>query len=117
VGNLEAQRDFSDVRDIVRAYHLILERGTPGEVYNICSGQPRSMRQLLEIMLSASRVQIRVEHDPGRLRPVDTPISYGDPSRLRAATGWQPQIPFEQTVRDVLEDWRKRIRQDKEGRN
>ena len=117
VGNLEAQRDFSDVRDIVRAYHLILEHGTPGEVYNICSGQPRSMRQLLEIMLSASRVQIRVERDPSRLRPVDTPISFGDPSRLRAATGWQPQIPFEQTVRDVLEDWRKRIRQDKEERN
>lgn len=109
VGNLEAQRDFSDVRDIVRAYHLVLEHGTPGEVYNICSGQPRSMRQLLEIMLKASRVPISVEHDPSRLRPVDTPISYGDPSRLRAATGWQPQIPFEQTVRDVLEDWRNRV--------
>lgn len=117
VGNLETQRDFSDVRDIVRAYHLVLERGTPGEVYNICSGQPRSMRQLLEIMLSASQVQITIEHDPSRMRPVDTPISFGDPSRLRAATGWQPHIPFEQTVRDVLEDWRKRIRQDKEGLN
>lgn len=117
VGNLEAQRDFSDVRDIVRAYHLALEHGTPGEVYNVCSGQPRSARQLLEIMLSASQVKITIEHDPSRLRPADTPISFGDPSRLRAATGWQPQIPFEQTVRDVLEDWRKRIRQDKEERN
>ncbi len=111
VGNLEAQRDFSDVRDIVRAYYLALEYSAPGEVYNVCSGQPRSARQLLEIMLSASRVTITIEHDPSRLRPVDTPISFGDPSRLRAATGWQPQIPFEQTVRDVLQDWRERIKQ------
>ncbi len=110
VGNLEAQRDFSDVRDVVRAYSLILQHGTPGEVYNVCSGRPRAARELLDIMLRASPAAITVEHDPALMRRVDTPISYGDPTRLRAATGWQPAIPFEQTVRDVLEDWRKRVK-------
>lgn len=111
VGNLEAQRDFSDVRDVVRAYYLALQHGAPGEVYNVCSGQPRSIRYLLDVMLSASRTPITVEHDPSRMRPADTPISYGDPNRLHAATGWQPHIPFEQTVWDVLDDWRKRVRE------
>jgi GDP-4-dehydro-6-deoxy-D-mannose reductase len=112
VGNLDAQRDFSDVRDVVRAYYVVLQHGAPGEVYNICSGRPRSAGELLNLMLSMSRVPIEVKFDPSRMRAVDTPISYGDPSRLRAATGWQPEIPFEQTVQDVLDDWRSRVMRD-----
>lgn len=109
VGNLDAQRDFSDVRDIVRAYWLALARGAPGEVYNIGSGRPRSVRALLDTLLAHSTAEIRVQVDPARLRPSDVPVSYCDTSALRAATGWAPEIPFEQTVRDVLEDWRKRV--------
>ncbi len=109
VGNLSTQRDFTDVRDMVRAYYLVALKGEPGQVYNIGSGQPRSIQTLLETMLSFSTVSIRIERDPQRMRPSDTPITYCDASRLRAATGWEPRFSFEQTVRDVLEDWRRRI--------
>jgi GDP-4-dehydro-6-deoxy-D-mannose reductase len=109
VGNLSAQRDFSDVRDVVRAYHLVVTKGQPGEVYNIGSGQPRTVHSLLETMLSLSAAQIRVEFDPERMRPSDTPVVYCDAKKLRDATGWTPSISFEQTLRDVLDDWRARI--------
>lgn len=109
VGNLSSQRDFTDARDMVRAYHLALVKGQAGEVYNIGSGQPRTVQTLLNILLSLSRVSIRVETDPQRMRPSDTPIAYCDASKLRAATGWEPRIPFEQTLRDVLDDWRARL--------
>ena len=109
VGNLSAQRDFTDVRDVVRAYHLVVTKGQPGEVYNIGSGQPRTIQSLLETMLSLSAAQIRVEFDPERMRPSDTPIVYCDASKLRDATGWTPDISFEHTLRDVLDDWRARI--------
>lgn len=109
VGNLSSQRDFTDVRDMVRAYYLVATQGQPGEVYNIGSGQPRAIQTLLDTLLSFSPAHIRVELDPQRLRPSDTPVVYCDAAKLRAATGWQPQIPFEQTVRDILDDWRKRI--------
>lgn len=109
VGNLKAQRDFSDVRDMVRAYHLVVTKGQPGEVYNIGSGRPRSVQMLLDILLSLSTAHIRIEFDPQRMRPSDTPVAYCDAGKLRAATGWEPGIPFEQTLRDVLDDWRKRV--------
>lgn len=109
VGNLSAQRDFSDVRDVVRAYYLVVTKGQPGEVYNIGSGRPRTVQSLLETMLSLSAARIRVEFDPERMRPSDTPVVYCDATKLRDATGWAPSIPFEQTLRDVLDDWRARI--------
>jgi len=109
VGNLSAQRDFSDVRDVVRAYYLVVTKGQPGEVYNIGSGQPRTVQSLLETMLSLSAAQIRVEFDPERMRPSDTPVVYCDAKKLRDATGWTPSISFGQTLRDVLDDWRARI--------
>lgn len=109
VGNLSAQRDFSDVRDVARAYHLAVTRGQPGEVYNIGSGLPRSIKMLLDTLLSFSTMQIRVEFDPERMRPSDTPVAFCDAGKLRAATGWEPRISFEQTLRDVLDDWRMRI--------
>ena len=109
VGNLSAQRDFSDVRDVVRAYYLVVTKGQPGEVYNIGSGQPRTVQSLLETMLSLSAAHIRVEFDPERMRPSDTPVVYCDANKLRDATGWAPSISFEHTLRDVLDDWRARI--------
>ncbi|HLF27851.1 MAG TPA: GDP-mannose 4,6-dehydratase [Anaerolineae bacterium] len=111
VGNLSAQRDFSDVRDIVRAYRLAVEQAEVSEVYNIGSGAPRSVQQLLDVLLSFSTKSIRVEVDPERMRPSDTPISYCDAGKFSARTGWRPLIPFEQTLRDVLDDWRMRIKE------
>jgi len=109
VGNLDAARDFTDVRDIVRAYHLAVEQGEPGDVYNLASGQPQSVRGLLEMLLSYSQVDIRVERDPDRYRPVDVPVVYGSAEKFHRRTGWEPQIPFEQTLRDVLAYWREQI--------
>ena len=107
VGNLEAVRDFTDVRDVVRAYWLLLERGEAG-VYNVCSGRGRRIRELLDLLLAQSTTRVEVRVDPDRLRPSDVPVQVGDPARLRAATGWEPAIPLEQTLRDLLEDWRER---------
>lgn len=109
VGNLAAQRDFSDVRDVVRAYRLVMEHGTAGEVYNVASGKPYSIQQVLDILRGYSAVQIEVRTDPKRMMPIDVPIILGDATRLRAATGWQPSIPFEQTLLDVLNDCRNRV--------
>lgn len=106
VGNLEAQRDFTDVRDMVRAYVLALEKCEPGEVYNICSGKAWTIQKLLDHLLSLSTAKITVEEDPARLRPSDVPILLGDNSKFVKATGWQPTIPFEQTLKDMLEYWR-----------
>ncbi len=111
VGNLSAMRDFTDVRDVVQAYWLALTRGEHGQVYNIGSGQGHTVEELLRILLSYSTVQIRVEQDPSRLRPSDVLISICDNARIRAATGWQPRISLEQSLHDILDDWRQRIRQ------
>jgi GDP-4-dehydro-6-deoxy-D-mannose reductase len=108
VGNLEAVRDFADVRDVVRAYWLLLERGEGGAAYNVCSGKGRRVRDLLDTLLAASRARVEVRVDPDRLRPADVPAQVGDPSRLRAATGWEPRIPIERSLLDLLEDWRTR---------
>jgi len=109
VGNLEAERDFTDVRDVVRAYWLILEEGEPGEVYNIGSGVPHSIQELLDTLLSLSEVEIAVEQDPTRMRPSDVPISYCDYSKLWECTGWEPTISFEESLRDVLNYWREKV--------
>ncbi|HBY96601.1 MAG: GDP-mannose 4,6-dehydratase [Ardenticatenaceae bacterium] len=109
VGNLETARDFSDVRDIVRAYHLLLERGTAGEVYNIGRGRPYPIRTLLALLLDMSTIEITIVQDPKRLRPSDVPVSYADISKIRAAVGWEPRISFETSVRDVLEYWRAQV--------
>ncbi len=108
VGNLDAKRDFTDVRDMVRAYVLALEKCEPGEVYNICRGQCWTIREMLDMLLAMSTVKIEVKQDPARLRPSDVQILLGDNSKFVAATGWQPVIPFEQTLRDMLEYWRAR---------
>jgi len=111
VGNLDARRDYSDVRDIVRGYWLLLERGTPGEVYNLCSGRSWAIRDVLEFLLKHATVQaISVKEDPTRLRPSDVPLLQGDASKIRKELGWQPEIPFEQTLLDTLEYWRRQIK-------
>jgi GDP-4-dehydro-6-deoxy-D-mannose reductase len=102
VGRVDIVRDLSDVRDVVRAYRLLVELGTPGEAYNVCSGRGVSVRDVADTMLSMSDAPLELVVDPGLVRPVDVPRLVGDPARLHAATGWEPQIPLEQTLRDVL---------------
>jgi GDP-4-dehydro-6-deoxy-D-mannose reductase len=109
VGNLDAIRDFTDVRDMVRAYWLALEHGTPGEVYNICSGRGYTVREVLDILVGLTHVKVEVREDPARMRPSDVNVLVGDCSRLRALTGWEPTIPFEVTLKDLLEYWRQRV--------
>lgn len=109
VGNLEAKRDFTDVRDIVRAYHLIASRGQPGQAYNVASGTAVSIRQLLDVLLGLTAEDIEVHVDSERLRPIDIPEIRGDASKLRRDTGWRPLYTFEQTLRDVLADCRQRV--------
>lgn len=109
VGNLEAKRDFTDVRDVVRAYWLSLEKGRQGEVYNIGSGISYSMQQILDMLLSYTHVDVRLEEDPKRMRPSDVPVLECDSTKFQKATGWKPEIPFGVTLRDVLRYWRERI--------
>jgi len=108
VGNLDAIRDYTDVRDVVRAYWALVERGEPGVVYNVCSGRGRRIRELLDILIAASGAKVDVQVDAERLRPSDVPALIGDPSRLRSATGWEPRIDLERTLSELLEDWRER---------
>ncbi len=109
VGNLEAQRDFLDVRDVVRAYRLALTRGAPGAVYNIGSGVAVRMRAVLDRLLALSPAAVEVAIDPSRLRPSDVPLLVADSGALRAATGWRPVVPFDQSLRDTLDWWRGRV--------
>jgi GDP-4-dehydro-6-deoxy-D-mannose reductase len=109
VGNLNARRDFTDVRDTVRAYHLLMQYGLPGESYNVASGTPHSIQELLDILLSYSITPIQIEPDPNRMRPADIPILQGDYSKLKNLTGWQPAIPFRDTLLNVLNDFRHRV--------
>ncbi len=109
VGNLTAERDFTDVRDVVRAYHLMLMHGQPGAAYNIGSGRGYSIQVVLDTLLGFSTARIEVRQDPARMRPSDVPRRVGDASRLRAQTGWEPTIPFEQSLLDILNDWRQRL--------
>ena len=109
VGFLDGQRDFTDVRDVVRGYRLLIERGEPGDVYNLGAGVPRSVRSILDGLLELTTVRPVVEIDPSMIRPLEMPVMYADCSKIYAATGWRTEIPFEQTLRDVLDDWRQRV--------
>ena len=108
VGDLNPKRDFTDVRDIVRAYWLSLEHCSLGEVYNVASGKAYRIKEVLKILLDNSEQDIEVVEDPERLRPSDVPLLLGDNSRFCKATGWIPEIPFEQTAKDLLDYWRER---------
>lgn len=109
LGNMAAQRDFTDVRDVARAYLALLKSGKPGNAYNVCSGQPRSIQMILDTMLTLTRLQVEQVTDPSKFRPIDTPVSFGDHTLLTQASGWQPAIPFETTIADVLEEARARV--------
>jgi GDP-4-dehydro-6-deoxy-D-mannose reductase len=106
VGNLDSVRDFTDVRDMVRAYWLTVTKGEPGEVYNIASGSGITIRAMLDRLIAMSTVRVRVETDPARMRPSDVEVLLGDSSKFRAATGWAPRIPLEKTLADSLDYWR-----------
>jgi GDP-4-dehydro-6-deoxy-D-mannose reductase len=110
VGNLKARRDYTDVRDIVRGYWLLLEQGEPGEVYNLCSGGAWAIGDILEFLLSQSRIgSIETREDPARLRPSDVPVLVGNADKIGKEFGWKPVIPFERTLCDLLAYWRERV--------
>ena len=109
VGNLSAKRDFTDVRDIVRAYSLLLKKGARGETYNVGRGEAVAIRELLDTILSFADCNIKVETDAAKLRPVDVPVIEADITKLTETTGWEPQIPLKDTLYQVLEDWRSRV--------
>jgi len=108
VGNLEARRDLSDVRDVVRAYAALMESGVRGVIYNVGSGTSRTIRAVLDALIARSKVPVRIESDPARMRPADVPVLTANCSRLEQATGWQPTISFDQMLDDLLEYWRSR---------
>jgi GDP-4-dehydro-6-deoxy-D-mannose reductase len=109
VGNLTPRRDFTDVRDVVRAYRLLVEHGEAGEVYNVCSGRAIAIDELAHRLLALAGVELVLETDPELVRPVDVPVLLGDPSRVHDTVGWTPGIPLDDTLRDVLEEWRGRV--------
>jgi GDP-4-dehydro-6-deoxy-D-mannose reductase len=109
-GNLDAQRDFVDVRDAVRAFALAAEKGVPGQVYNVCSGRAVKIQTCLDEMISMSSQQIKVKVDAGRIQKNDVPIQIGNAEKIKTATGWHPQIPLKQSLSDLLNDWRQRIK-------
>lgn len=107
VGNLDARRDFTDVRDVVRAYMLLGEKGKSGELYNVGSGKAMAIRKILDIIISQSTEDIKITVDPERLRPSDIPVIEADISRITADTGWKPEIPIEETIKNTLDYWRR----------
>ncbi len=108
VGNLSARRDFTDVRDVVRAYRLLIETDDPAEVYNVCTGRDVSIREIAEGLLRLAGTALELETDPSLMRPVEVPVLRGDPARLVEATGWKPEVPLEDTLADVMAYWRER---------
>lgn len=109
VGNLSPRRDFTDVRDVVRAYRLLILHGTPGEAYNVCRGEDIAIRDLAVRLVGLAHKPMRLVSDPALQRPVDIPVLRGDSTKLRQATGWSPQIPLEDTLADLLDEWRQRV--------
>jgi GDP-4-dehydro-6-deoxy-D-mannose reductase len=109
VGNLAAKRDFTDVRDVVRAYRLLMECGEPGETYNVGSGHACAIREILDLIISKSTAKIRVEIDPAKIRPVDVPIIEADITKLHRLTGWRTMIALDQTIQETLDYWRSHI--------
>lgn len=112
VGNLIARRDFSDVRDVVRAYQLILEKGRPAEPYNVCSGKAISIQEVLELLLSFASRKFRVVVDDGLFRPADMPLLLGNPEKLRRETDWSPYYDIRRTLQDLLQHWREKLKTD-----
>ena len=110
VGNLEARRDFTHVRDMARGFQAAAERGLPGATYNLCSGQGTSIQEVLDELMALSTAEIPVEVDPERFRPVDVPLFIGDGSLAQRELGWKPEIPMSQTLQETLEYWRERVR-------
>jgi GDP-4-dehydro-6-deoxy-D-mannose reductase len=109
VGNLDAERDLTDVRDTVQAYRALMRRGRPGRIYNVCSGRAHRVGDILDQLVSRARVPVEIRVDPARLRPNDTPRVLGDPRRIHDETGWSASIPIGRTLDDVLDDWRCRL--------
>ncbi len=109
VGNLEAERDFTDVRDIVEAYNRLIEQGKAGEIYNVGSGKAYKIQYLLDCLLSYTKINIRIENDPDRMRPSDVPIIYCDSSKIQSIINWQPKHKIEDTLFEVLTYWRQEI--------
>jgi GDP-4-dehydro-6-deoxy-D-mannose reductase len=109
VGNLDAKRDLTDVRDTIRAYETIVNRGVPGRVYNVCSGRACRVQDLLDGLLDLSTTRVEVKVDPDRLRPSDTPLLVGDPSRIATELGWRAEIPLDRTLADLLAHWRAHV--------
>lgn len=109
VGNLDSHRDLTDVRDTVRGYAALAATGMPGRVYNICSGRAHRVGDVLDRLITLARVRVTVRQDPARMRPSDNPVVLGDPSRIADDTGWQPEIPIEQTLEDLLTWWRTQV--------
>lgn len=109
VGNLEAKRDFTDVRDVVQAYWLALDKGVGGEVYNICSGNCYKISEILDMLIDITGVKVKITRDEARMRPSDVPVLKGDNSRFGSLTGWKPKIPFEKTLSDLVEFWRRAL--------
>lgn len=109
VGNLDAERDYTDVRDMVAAYYTSVIKCTPGEVYNICSGKTWKIKKVLDFLISQSKVKVAVREDQSRMRPSDVPILLGDCSKFTQETGWKITIPFEQTLTDLLNYWREKV--------
>jgi GDP-4-dehydro-6-deoxy-D-mannose reductase len=109
VGNLEARRDLTDVRDIVRAYRLLIEGGTPGEVYNVCSGRDVAISEVADRLLRLAGADLELVPDPELMRPVDVPVIRGDPGKLHASTGWEPELDLDTTLGDVLHQWQERV--------
>lgn len=113
VGNLDSKRDFTDVRDMVKAYVLAIEKGKEGECYNIGSEKSFSMKDVLDILLEMANVKIEVKHDAGRFRPLDVPFLLSDCSKFMGETSWKPEIQLKKTLQDVLEYWRRKIKEKK----
>lgn len=111
VGNLEAKRDWTDVRDIVRGYWLAVNKCTPGDVYVLASGETRTVQAMLDLLLSMSNIKVEVRQDPSRMRPSDVQILLGDYSKFNRETGWKPEIPFEKMIEDLLNYWRDRVKE------
>lgn len=108
-GNLSPRRDFTDVRDVVRAYRLLIERGVAGDVYNVCSGRAVAVEDIATLLVSMAGSEVRLEVDPDRVRAVDIPVLCGDNARLVAVTGWRPEHPLERTLGEVLGTWRREL--------
>lgn len=109
VGNLNVERDFADVRDVVKAYRLLVDDGRPGEPYLICTGRPVAIQQLLDLLIEIAGVEVRIEYDPKLIRKSETPQIFGSYAKLENDTGWRPQISLQQSLADAFEEWEKKL--------